>query len=145
MGKSLIIKGADFSANAVPVIPEGYMALTKENAVAQAQLYFNVSAGQLGVGDNPDDMLYWRLSAGSVLKLKASGEGTVYFARFAFLNDIYTVPTSYIDKLANGTTKEITIEVGDTTLHTYEITQDCVLTLYQFYGHLFPKILIYKP
>lgn len=149
MGKSLIIKGADFSANAVPVTPEGYIALTEENSVAQAQLYFALTYPEipsLSIGDYPNDMLYWQLSAGSTLKLKAGVGGDYYRARFAFLDDVYTSATSLKGKFANETSEIITIPLEDIeVVYTYEIVEDCVLTLYQYDGNLFPEMLIYKP
>ena len=143
MGKKLIIQGADFSANAVSNLPDGFMELTVENAVATAKLFFSQPT-VFSVGDYDTDMVYWNLSAGSVLKIKASETAST---AFCLLTQLKTTQGRFDSILAEGFTERIKLEHGSDML-TYNISSDCVLAVYQGIPpdyEWFPSILIYKP
>lgn len=143
MGKKLIIQGADFSANAVSNLPDGFMELTVENAVTTAKLFFSQPT-VFSVGDYDTDMVYWNLSAGGVLKIKASETKS---AKFCFLTQLKTTEGNFASKLAEGLTERVELASGS-DMQTYNISSDCVLALYQGLPPnytSFPSILIYKP
>ena len=142
MGKSLIIKGADFSANAVPVLPEGYTYLTADNANSYAQVWWNTITHQTGYGDTAKDTLYWNVVAGSVIRVKKSATQTV--GVFLFLDTpINTVNTDYISHLKNNTPDNLYRTTDEVV--TYNVVENCVFGLYQYDGSKFPELLIYKP
>lgn len=143
MGKKLIIQGADFSANAVSNLPDGFIELTVENAVTTAKLFFSQPT-IFSVGDYDTDMVYWNLSAGSVLKIKGS---ETQRTSFCLLTQLKTTQGNFSSILAEGFTGRIRLEPGSDMLNYY-ISSDCVLAVYQGlppdYDY-FPSILIYKP
>lgn len=144
MGKSLIIKGADFSESAVPVLPEGYMNLTEENALYGEDFYFNVPAHKIGrdtSGEHPC-MLYWKIAEGSIIKIKPKSD---FGSIFAFFTQYVNVGDDYSQYLVQGFDDVISLE-ANTDIQTYTLNSECWLQLYQYNDKsYFPSVLIYKP